>query len=123
MKYSSTSSSDSTRGRPATMASMMMPKVCCSWRVLVEVVQHDLADFAALQLDDDAHAVAVRLVADVGDAFERLVAHQVGDPFEQRALVDLVRDLGDDDLLAIALLHRLDLGLGAHLDRRRGRVT
>ena len=35
----------------------------------------------------------------------------------QPRLVHLIRNLGDDDLLAVALLHGLDLGLGAHLDR------
>ena len=39
-------------------------------RVLVEVVEHDLGLLAALQLEHDAHAVAVALVADVGDAFD-----------------------------------------------------
>ena len=84
--------------------------------VLVEIVEDDLADLAALQLDDDPHAVAVGLVADVGDALDGLVADQVGDALDQLRLVDLVGDLADDDLLAIALLHLLDLGLGAHLD-------
>ena len=74
--------------------------------VLVEVVEHDLGDLAALQLDDDAHAVAVALVADVGDAFDRLLAHQLGDPLDQLRLVHLVGDLGDDDLLPVALLLR-----------------
>ena len=85
--------------------------------LLEQVVQHDLADFAALQLDDDAHAVAIRLVAQIGNAFDRLLAHQLGDALEQPRLVQLIRDLGDDDLLAIALLRRFDLGLGADLDR------
>ncbi len=85
-------------------------------RVLVEVVEDDLADFAALQLDHDAHAVAIGFVADVGDAFDRLVAHQIGDALDQLRLVDLVGNLVDDDLLAIALLHLLDLGPRAHLD-------
>ena len=37
-------------------------------RQLVEVVEDDLGDFAALQLDHHAHAGLVRLVAQVGDA-------------------------------------------------------
>ena len=37
-------------------------------RVLVELVQDDLRLRVALELDDDAHAVAVGLVAQVGDA-------------------------------------------------------
>ena len=86
-------------------------------RLLEQVVQHHLADFAALELDHDPHAVAIGLVAQIGNAFERLVAHQFGDALEQPRLVQLIRNLGDDDLLAIALLRRFDLGLRAHLDR------
>ena len=85
--------------------------------LLEQVVQHDLADFAALELDHDAHAVAIGFVAQVGNALERLVAHQLRDPLEQARLVQLVWNLGDDDLLPIALLGCFDLGLGAHLDR------
>ena len=54
-------------------------------RVLVEVVEDDLADLAALQLDDDAHAVAIGLVAEVGDALDGLVADQVGDALDAAA--------------------------------------
>jgi hypothetical protein len=42
---------------------------------------------AALQLDDDAHAVAIGLVAQVGDALDRLLAHQLGDRSISRALL------------------------------------
>ena len=53
--------------------------------VLVEVVEDDLRHLAALQLDDDPHAVAIGLVAQVGDALDRLLAHQIGDPLDQPA--------------------------------------
>ena len=66
-------------------------------RVLVEVVEDHLRHLAALQLDDDAHALAIALVADVGDALDHLVVHQLGDPLDQPGLVLLVRNLGDDD--------------------------
>ena len=71
-------------------------------RVLVEVVQHDVGQLAALELDDDPHALAARLVAQVGDAFDLLVADELGDLLDQVLLVDLIRDLGDDDRDAIA---------------------
>ena len=74
---------------------------------------------AALQLDDDAQALAVRLVAQVGDPLERLVAHQLGDLLDQLRLVDLVRDLGDDDRAAVALGRLLDGRLRADGERRR----
>ena len=71
-------------------------------RVLVELVEHDLMLRAALELDDDAHAVAVGLVANIGDVVDDLFVDQLGDALDQVGLVYLVRDLGDDDGLAPA---------------------
>ena len=61
----------------------MMPKRRLQLRVLVEVVEHDLGHLAAAQLDDDPHAVAVGLVAQIRDALDRLLAHQLGDLLDQ----------------------------------------
>ena len=109
MKCSRMSMIGRTRGRPATIASMMMPKRRLQLGVLVEIVEDDLRNLAAAQLDHDAHAVAVGLVAKVGDALDGLLAHQLGDLLEQPGLVDLIRDLGDDDGELVALLALLDL--------------
>src|SRR5690606_17574020 len=68
---------------------------------------------AALDLDVDAHAVLVGLVAQLADALELLFLDQLGDLLDQARLVDLVRDLGDDDRLA-PVVGDLDVGLGAH---------
>ena len=86
-------------------------------RVLVEVVEHHLRHLAALEFDHDTHALAVGFVADVGDALERLLAHQVGDALDQLRLVDLIGDLGDDDRLPVAAAtERLDLAARPHDD-------
>ena len=89
-------------------------------RVLVELVQHHLGRVAAaLELDHQAHPGAVGLVAQVGDPVDLLLPHEVGDLRDQAAvaaLLDLERELGDDDRLAAAL-ERLDVGAGADLDR------
>ena len=84
-------------------------------RVLVEVVEHDLRDRVALELDDQADAGLVRLVAQVGDPLDAVVLHDLGDLLDQAravvapvALGHLVGHLGDDDPL-LALLHRLDV--------------
>ena len=45
-------------------------------RVLVEVVEDHLGLLAALQLEDDAHAVAIAFVANFRDAFDLLFVHQ-----------------------------------------------
>ena len=72
-------------------------------RVFVQVVQHYIGYFAAAQLDDDAHAVLVGLIAQFGNALNFLVAHQFGNLFQQSRLVDLVWQLGDDNgLLVVA---------------------
>src|SRR5208282_200709 len=63
--------------------------------------------------DDDAHAFAVGLVADVGDALELFELHEFGDMGDEPRLVHLVGDFGDDDVLAV-LRFLLDGGLGAH---------
>ncbi|MNF41326.1 hypothetical protein D3C84_223490 [compost metagenome] len=68
----------------------------------VEVVEDHLRHFAAAQLDDDAHAVLVGFVAQLGDAFELLLFNQLGDLLDQARLVQLVRQLADDDLLTAA---------------------
>ena len=69
----------------------------------------------ALDLDVDAHAVAVGLVAQVGDAVDPLVLDEVGHLLEQRGLVHLVRQLGDDDRGPVAA-DLLERDLGAHHD-------
>src|SRR5829696_7686059 len=84
--------------------------------VLVEVVQHDLGHRLALELDDDAHPVAVGLVAQVGDVGELAVLDQLGDLLQEVALVDLVGDLGDHDLGPVTLYL---LGVGPRLHPHR----
>ena len=55
--------------------------------MLVKIVEDDFADLAPLQVDDDTKPVPIRLVADVGDAIEDLLADQFGDAFDQAALL------------------------------------
>ena len=81
----------------------------------VKLVEHHVRHGVALDLDDDAHAVAVGFVAQVGDALDLLLAHELRDLLDQRRLVHLIRDLGDDDRLAL-LADLLHLGLGPHDD-------
>ena len=89
--------------------------------VLVEVVEHHGGVYVALELDDDAHAVAVALVANIGDAVQALLMHQLGDLLHQLGLVDHVGDFRDHDAAAV-LAHGLDLGLGAHQNAAPARV-
>ena len=84
-------------------------------RVLEELVEDLLGLGAALELDDDAHAAAVGLVAQIGDVVQAAFTRQLGDALDERRLVDLVGQLGDDDAVARAG-HLLDVGHAAHDD-------
>ena len=84
-------------------------------RVREQLVDHYVAICVAPQLDDDAHAAAVRLVAQVGDPFDAAVAVHVGDSHDQVRLVHLIRDLRDHDRLA-AGLQRLEHQTAAYGD-------
>src|SRR5690606_11460212 len=72
--------------------------------------------FAAAQLDHDAHAVLVGLVAQLADPLEALLAYELGDLLDQPRLVHLVRQLGDDDRLSSAAVDLLGMRLRAHID-------
>ena len=65
-------------------------------RLLVQVVEHDLGDFVALELDDDAHAVLVGLVAQLARC-PRCSLPRTSSAMRsmQPRLVHLVRQLGD----------------------------
>ena len=83
----------------------------------VEVVQNDLRHFTAAQLDHYAHTVLVGLIAQLSDAFELLFLYQLGDLLNQPRLVQLIRQLGDDDLLtATHLVDVFDGRAGTHID-------
>ena len=70
--------------------------------VLEEVVDHHLGDGVALQLDDHA-GILVRFIADGADIGDDLFIDQSGNTLHQRGTVHIVRNLGDDDLLAPTL--------------------
>ena len=82
---------------------------------LVEVVEDDLGDGVALEDDDEALAgSAGGFVADVGDAADRAVAHELGDLVGEVVGVDLVGQFGDDE--ALAALDFLNIDDGALRD-------
>jgi hypothetical protein len=83
-------------------------------RVFVEVIEDHLANFAALQVDDDAKTFPIRLVTDVGDPFEDLLADELRDTLDQPGLVDLVGDGVDDDGGPVAFLRDFHLRLRPH---------
>src|SRR6185369_5112283 len=70
-------------------------------RQLVELVEHNLRHRIALQLNDDAHTTAIRLITQIGNAVDLLLVDQLGDALEQTSLVNLERNLGDNDRIAL----------------------
>ena len=84
--------------------------------VAVELVEHHVGVGVAAQLDDDPHPISVRFVAQVGDALDRAVLHHLGDALHEAGLVELVRNLGEDDGFPVAT-DALDHGARAHGDR------
>ena len=85
-------------------------------RVLIELVEDDVGYGIALELDDDAHSVAVRLIAEIGDSFNFLFLHQTGNLLDDAIFVDHERDFTDNDLLLAGAFDRLSKSLAAHLD-------
>ncbi len=82
-------------------------------RMLVKLVQHNLRLGAALQLYHNPHAVAIALIADVGDIVDHLVVHQVRHALNQLRLVHLVWNLRHHDRGA-PLRHLLNRRLRPH---------
>ena len=72
-------------------------------RLGVQVVQHHLAGFAPAQLDEDAQAVLVRFVAQLGDALDALLLDQFRDLLDEPGLVQLIGNLRDENALPPAL--------------------
>ena len=83
--------------------------------LLEQLVEHHVGHFTALEFDHHAHAGLVGLVADFADALDLLVVDQFGHALQQGALVHLVRQLVDDDGLAVgAAGDVLEVGARAH---------
>ena len=70
--------------------------------MLVEVVDDDLWNSIPFELDDNT-GVLVRLVADSTDVGDDLLVHETGNTLDKCGPVDVVGNLGDDDLLATSL--------------------
>ena len=84
-------------------------------RIGKQLVEHDLRRAVALDVDFNVHADTVGVILDVGNALDALFLDEVGDVLNQTRLVDLVGQLGDDDLES-AVLRFDDLCLGADGD-------
>ena len=93
-----------------------MPNDSCSCRMLIQLIDHDLRNRVALELDNDAHAIAVRFIPQIADAFDLFVVDKLGDLLDQPLLIDHVGNFADDDLLFAGAFDRLGESLAAHLN-------
>ena len=84
-------------------------------RLLVEIVENHFGLLATLQVEDDAHTVAIAFVADIGNAFNLLVLDQRSGVLDEPGLVHLERDFRYDDRLAV-LTQLLGRCLGAKFE-------
>src|SRR5690242_17190617 len=88
--------------------------------VAPQLVEHDLGRRIALEVDDDPDALAVGLVAYIGNALDAPVFGGLGDLLDKPVLADLVRNFGEDDRAAVAAPF-LDLVPRADEDRASAR--
>ena len=83
--------------------------------VLVQLVQDDLCVGVLAHIHHDAHALAVGLIVQAGDALDALFLDELRHILDQAGLVDHIRDFRNDDLGA-AVLGLLDGGTAAQGD-------
>ena len=108
-KASSISRSDISCGWPSSSATMLMPNTVsigvCAYRLLstISATSPRLSSITTRMpsLSDSSRSSEMPSIC--------LVAHQLDDALEQPRLVDLVRQLGDDDRLAAAIVDLLEL--------------
>src|SRR5581483_623491 len=83
--------------------------------MLQERIDHRCRFNAALELDDNAHALTVGLVAQIANFFNPSVAYKFRNAFNQRGLVLLIGNFADDDAAASAA-HGFGVNLAAYDD-------
>ena len=69
--------------------------------MFVEVVEYDAGIGISLEFDDNAHAISVAFIPQIGDAFNAALVDHIGNFFDQCGLIGLVRQLSDDNGFAI----------------------
>ena len=79
---------------------------------LEQLVQHHTRIGVTFHVHHYAHALLVRLVIDVADAFNLLVVHHLGNALDHLGLVHTVWNLSDNNL--VVLFTAFNLGLRAH---------
>ena len=74
-------------------------------RLCVQVVENNIANFASAQLNNNPQTIFVGLIPKLGNALNFLLFDELGNSLEQTCLIQLVRDLMNDDrVLALGLI-------------------
>jgi len=62
-----------------------------------KLVQDDLGFDIALELNHNAHAILIRFIADIRDAFDLLIINQSRNGFDQPGFLHLIRNFSDNN--------------------------
>ena len=87
---------------------------------LEQFVEHHAGIGIALHINHDAHTVLVRLVVNIADTVNLLLAHEASDILDKLGLVNAIWNLGYDDLVVVRV--GLNLGLGTHHNASTARL-
>ncbi len=79
----------------------------------VQLIEHHIGISSLFELDDYAHALAVAFITQVRDALYLARFVHSSDLLQERRLADLIRQLCDQDSVAVTI-QRLDTGAGLH---------
>ena len=82
---------------------MLQPNVHLQIAEFIKLIDDHFRDFIALQFNDDAHAIFVRFIAQIGYAGDRLVVDQFGNVFDQARFIDVIGNFIDDKALFLGL--------------------
>jgi len=82
-----------------------------------------VTDFTATQLYHNTHTVLIRLIAQLGDTFNAFILNQFGNTLDQARLVNLVRQLGDDNGFFAGFLVGNDFSPGTHVHTSPARAV
>ena len=81
-----------------------------------QVIQYYFTHIGALNFDNHAQTVFIRLITELRDTFKLLLFNQLGDALNQACLVQLIGNFGDNNGFATSLFMDFDIGFGAHID-------
>ena len=84
--------------------------------MLVYLVKDDVRHRVTLELNNDAHALAIRLISDIANPLNFFLVNQFGNLLDKPFLVHHERDFANDNLLFARSFDRLGKSLAAHLN-------